>query len=144
MADLKNADVKHFSLKEIIFPKPYELLPREFADYFYNMPQFLKSIMGYLQRVPFQEPNYTEDIDEFWTELKEQKNQIDSVKPQDGGYVQKPIDNFEMNKKQELKNHYENLLITTGGNVTKAANMVGLKNTTFRARCDKLGIKFRK
>ena len=144
LADLKNAELKFFTTENIILPKFYEAVPMDIADGFDHFPQFIKSIMSYVQRTFVPGYNYPEDIYEYWSVLEEQKKQKDSDKPQDGGYVQKPIYNFEMNKKQELKNHYENLLITTGGNVTKAANMAGLKNTTFRARCDKLGIKFRK
>ena len=61
------------------------------ADGFDHFPQFIKSIMSYVQRTFVPGYNYPEDIYEYWSVLKEQKKQKDSVKPQDGGYVQKPI-----------------------------------------------------
>ena len=98
-----------------------------------------------------------EEVYDFWSRLEEQ---IDSDKlddslygleklnnygqPQDGDNVQIKIDISGMTQEQLLKTFYERLLTTTGGIVKEAAKMAGIKETTFRARLDKMGIPFRK
>ena len=98
-----------------------------------------------------------EEVYEFWDNLEEQ---IDSYKLDDSlygmekinnvsnlynnDYVQKKIDIIDINEKQLLKTYYENLLAISGGIVKEAAKMAGLKETTFRARLDKIGVSFRR
>ena len=97
------------------------------------------------------------EVYEFWANLDEQ---IDSYKLDDSlygmekinnasnlynnDYVQKKIDIIDTNEKQLLKIYYENLLAISGGIVKEAAKMAGLKETTFRAKLDKVGVSFRR
>ena len=144
LADLENAELKFFTTENIILPKFYEAVPMVVADGFDHFPQFIKSIMSYVQRTFVPGYNYPEDIYEYWSVLEEQKKQKDSDKPQDGDCRQNNIDIFNMTDRQLSKYYYEGLLNITGYRVKDAARMAGLNHRTFRSRLDKLDIRYRK
>ena len=103
LADLENAEIKFFTTENLILPKFYEAVPMDVADGFDHFPEFIKSIMSYVQRTIVPGYNYPEDIYEYWSVLEEQKKQKESVKPQDGDCRQNNIDNFEMTKSKSCK-----------------------------------------
>jgi hypothetical protein len=62
----------------------------------------------------------------------------DSDKPQEDKIGRTTIDTDGKTKNQVLKEYYEILISTTGGNVRKASALAGVPNSTFREQLEKL------
>jgi DNA-binding protein Fis len=107
-----------------------------------------KSIIKYLNRID-EEYRGPEKISDFWDATKELKHNS-LVEHQYLKHAQLPRDPKElkeiwvMGESDLLNFYYKGLLKISGGNITSAAKMAGLKSTTFRAKLKKYGVDFKR
>jgi DNA-binding NtrC family response regulator len=133
LTSLRQCDYYHFNLDHLDFPKSKERDIRESA----------KAIMKYLKEVYIEDYKWPTGIHEFWLALNdiEEKysgKQLSSEKKANEKSIEKI---WSMEETDLRKLYYAGLLERTGGSITLAAKMAGLKTTTFAERLKKLGIQ---
>ena len=105
--------------------KPGHVIPEEVYDFWYRLYEEIS----------------LDKMEHSWYGLEKLK---DFDQPPQINNTQDNFDIHAMTENQLLKIYYEGLLKKTGGIVKEAAKIAGLKETTFRAKLDRMKVPFRR
>ena len=138
LGNLDNSDFKYFSINELEAVKSKKR----------QVDRLIKSIMKYLNRID-EDYRGPDNIAEFWYATEELKRNC-IVEHQYVKHAQLLRDPEELeeiwflDEPELLRFYYRGLLRLSGGNVTEAAKMAGLKPTTFRERLKKFKVEYKR
>ena len=133
LTDLEHCDFYHFDLSYLDFPKSKER----------RVHESVKAIMKYLKKIYIEDYKWPTDIRDFWLALEDIEDKYYGKRSLSKKRAsEESIEEiYSMNETDLRKLYYTGLLERTGGSITLAAKMAGLKTTTFAERLKKLEIK---
>jgi DNA-binding NtrC family response regulator len=135
LESLKTCDIRNFSLDQVEHAAAAKRSVKKLA----------MAVMAYLKDFNVEGYKLPGNPHEFWrviSELKEETETEDTCQKFENEEFMNLV--CGMHERDLLKNYYLGLIKKSAGNVKAASTAAGLKETTFRSKLDKLGIKYKR